>query len=202
MHSPLTQMIPLPLRRRSRGRIKRHLVVTTRRSQLADVIRQHQHVFSGGVLEVVINSFVLQQPTQEIKVTFTILDAVFPRLIASTQRLPLLHRSQLLADLRENVGRRLVLKYSAVSPSRKQPERRPKHRAVLVRTNSVANLCELGDDTVEVTFTSTSETQSDRQRLPQNIIGARISSQQRQLILKRPTDLLTSGQARQLESLQ
>ncbi len=80
------EVIALALGARAARRVIRHSLVAAHRFQLADVIRQHQHVLIAEMLEVVVDALVLEQPAQEIEIAFAILDAVLPRLIAGAQR--------------------------------------------------------------------------------------------------------------------
>ena len=78
------------------------------------VIGQYQGVFTVLVFKVVINPFLLHQPTDKVKIGLPVLHAVFPSAVAASKRAAKIGKAVIAEDSLDNVRRGFVLENAAV----------------------------------------------------------------------------------------
>ncbi|MNG36587.1 hypothetical protein D3C84_1236630 [compost metagenome] len=75
--------------------------------------------------KVVIDAFLLHQPTDKVEAGFAVLHAIFPLAIAAAQAVFEIGKPEVTEHLLDDVRHRLVLENPAIGGAREQPEPGP-----------------------------------------------------------------------------
>ena len=91
------------------------------------------------MLEIIVDAFFFHQPRDEIKVAFTILHGVNPRVVGGGCLVFKIGEIGVAHDLFHNIQRRFILKYPAIAPEGQKIQRRA-HFAAKQRLPAIAPL--------------------------------------------------------------
>ncbi len=121
---PCRQVIALPMAALDR-RVVRNGLEPRDRVVGTDRIGQDEGVFSVLVLEVVVDTFLLHQPADEVEIRLAVLHAVFPGPVTAAQALLEIGEPVVLEHLLDDLGYGLSLEDAAVGAARQQPQPGP-----------------------------------------------------------------------------
>jgi hypothetical protein len=106
------------------GALRRHLdlFASGKKFVSGGRVSQHQDIFRFFVFVEIVNPFLLQQPADKVVVTFPVLNAVFPRRVASLQFQFDIAEAAILENLLGDIDDTLVLEHPAILRLCQKPE--------------------------------------------------------------------------------
>jgi hypothetical protein len=159
---------------------------------LAGRIGEDDRVVAVGVADVVVDSFLLHQPADEVEVGLPVLHAVGPLAVGGGElQLEVGHRmigEHLLDDVRDGH----LLEDAAVGGAGQEPQPRPHHRRVARVAPVLRALREARHVTVEVAAAVVGQRQLHRDVLAEDVVDVDVllRTQQIELIFGQPSHLL------------
>ena len=150
-------------------------------------IAKHEGMLGLFVPEVVVDSFFLHQPADEVEIRLAVLDTVFPFAIRPGQRLRKIGKSAVTKDLFDDVPSRHLLENAAVRRPSQQPEPRAQNGGVLMQFSPLFGLRETGHVAVKIARLIVQDGQLDGDRFPHQVfeLDATVLAQQRQFVPER-----------------
>ncbi|MCY1480109.1 hypothetical protein D9M68_135630 [compost metagenome] len=157
-------------------------------------VGEHQHVAVLLVAEVVVDAFLLHQPTDEVEAALAVLHAVFPLAVAGAQAVLEIGEAQVAEDLLDDVRHRAVLEDAAVRGPREQPEPGAQHHLVAGELAGAGVLPATGDDAVEVALATIGQLQGQPHGLAEQLVELHraVFRCQLQLVVERPAERLVA----------
>ena len=123
------------------------------------------------VAEVVVDTFLFQEPAHEAVVGLVVLHAVLAHGVPPLERGVIeVCEAQLAEDLLDDVGDRLVLEDPAVHRPREEPQPRPQGGAIVRAVAVIAHVAELADVSVEEARTVVGQSHPHGELLAEHVL--------------------------------
>lgn len=149
------------------GREVGQLRATRRRLVRGQRIAEHERVLTGGVHEVKVDTLILQQPTHEVEVGFSVLDHIRPRLVHHGKAQLDVGEAVLSKHGEHDVGHGLLLEDPAVAHEPQEREPGLHDDAIQGVLADAAQEAKLRDDPREDARVFLLDLEDDAQRLPE-----------------------------------
>jgi hypothetical protein len=136
------------------------------------------------VLEEVENAIFFHQARDKMKIRFPVLDAVVPGLKATLKRILDITKTEVFANLEDNVGHGHILEDATIGGAREKPEPGDDLSSIMCKPHIIARLGKTADTAVDVALTAICQEDAEGNPLTHNPVKGNGSVYREQIKMK------------------